>query len=64
MSYRMMGGDFVNVSVSRLFHVASLIAFGAGFLGATLFGHAGLELVSGGLFLYAAGDVAEGVLEG
>jgi len=50
------------MSISKLFHVASLFMFGAGFLGATVFGHAGLEVVSGGLFLYASGDLAEDIL--
>lgn len=52
----------MNVSVSKLFHVASLVAFGAATISATLFGHGGVELVAAGLFLYAGGDVAEEVL--
>lgn len=52
----------VSVSISKLFHVASLVAFGAAAIGSTLFGHGGLELVAGGLFLYASGDLAEDVL--
>lgn len=50
------------MSIAKAFHVASLIAFGAAFLSSTLFGHAGVELVAGGLFLYASGDLAEDVL--
>jgi hypothetical protein len=50
------------MSVAKVFHVASLVFFGASFLGATLFGHAGVELLGGGLFLYASGDLAEEVL--
>lgn len=52
------------MSISKLFHVASLFLFGAAFLDATVFGHAGGELLAGGLFLYAGGDLAEDVLEG
>lgn len=53
----------MNVSVSKLFHVAALFAFGAAFFDSVVFGHSGLELVAGGLFLYAGGDLAEDVLE-
>lgn len=52
----------MNVSVGKLFKVASLVAFGAAALGNVLFGHSGVELVSGGLFLYVGGDIAEEVL--
>lgn len=52
----------MNVSVSKVFHVASLVAFGAAAIDAVLFGHGGVELVSAGLFLYVGGDVAEEVL--
>lgn len=50
------------MSISKLFHVAALFMFGAGFLSSTVFGHAGTELLAGGLFLYAGGDLAEDVL--
>ncbi len=54
------GGD--HMRIKRVFEVLSLVAFGAGFLGSTLFGHSGVELLSGGLFLYAAGDLADEIL--
>lgn len=54
----------MSVSVSKLFHVASLVAFGAATLGSVLFGHGGVELLGAGLFLYASGDLAEDVLAG
>lgn len=50
------------MNIGKLFHVASLVAFAAAAIGNTLFGHSGLELVAGGLFLYAGGDLAEDVL--
>lgn len=52
----------MNVSVSKVFQVASLIAFGAAAIGSVLFGHGGIELVSAGLFLHVGGDLAEDVL--
>lgn len=55
---------YMGVSISRLFHVASLVAFGGAVLGSTLFGHGGLELVSAGLFLHVGADLAEDVLAG
>lgn len=50
------------MSISKLFHVGALVAFGAALFGNTVFGHAGTELLAGGLFLYASGDLAEDVL--
>lgn len=57
-------GEVINmgVSVSKLAQVASLFAFGAAIFGNVLFGHAGLELVSAGLFLHVGGDLIEDVL--
>lgn len=52
----------MNVSVSKLFKVASLVAFGAAAINATLFSHSGVELLGAGLFLFAGGDIAEDVL--
>lgn len=52
----------MNVSISRLSHVASLIAFAAAAFGNTVFGNGGLELVAAGLALYVGGDIAETVL--
>lgn len=52
----------MNVSISRLAHVGSLLAFGAAAFGNTVFGNSGLELVAAGLALYVGGDIAEGVL--
>lgn len=50
------------MNYGKLFHLGALVAFGAAFLGSTLFGHSGGELVAGGLFLYAGGDLAEDLL--
>ena len=50
------------MSISKLFHVASIAAFVAGAIGSTVFGHSGLELLSGGLALYVSADVIEDVL--
>lgn len=52
------------MNIKRVFEVASLVAFGAAFLGSTLFGHGGIELIASGLFLYVGGDLASEVLEG
>lgn len=61
------GGDSImaassGVSISKVAHAASLVAFVAAAIGSTLFGHTGLELVAGGLALYAGGDLLEDVL--
>jgi hypothetical protein len=50
------------MSISKLFHVASIVAFVAGAISGTVFGHSGLELVSAGLGLYVSGDLAEDIL--
>jgi uncharacterized membrane protein len=52
----------MHVSVSKLFHVASLVAFIAAIFGNTVFGHSGIELVAAGLAFHAGADLAEDVL--
>lgn len=57
------GGDSVmHISISKLAHVGSLVAFVAAVFGNTVFGHAGLELVSAGLALHVGGELLEDVL--
>lgn len=51
-----------SMNIRSLVNVASLVAFGAGVFGSVLFGHAGLELVSAGLFLHVGADLIEDVL--
>lgn len=50
------------ISISKLAHVGSLVAFVAAGLGNVVFGHGGLELVSFGLALHVGGELAESVL--
>lgn len=53
----------MNVSVSKAFKVASLVAFVAAAFGNTVLGHSGLELVAAGLALNSGAGVAKKVLK-
>ena len=57
-----MANNAVSVSIAKLAHVGSLVAFVAAALGNTVFGYSGLELIGGGLALYAGGDLLEDIL--
>lgn len=47
------------LSIAKVANVAAIVSFIAATISATLFGHAGVELVAAGLALHVGGDLLE-----